>query len=372
MAKVKVPYFTEKSNGRYYWQPSKALREAGWTTETLSKDRAKAIQRAEEINAKVQQWRNNPDIILPACDISAIGSVDWLIKLYKTSNDFQKLRPKTRHHYIQNMERISVWFGPMALVDISPQQVKRKYEDMAAKTPSFAQAIVVMMRILYRFAASENIIQSIFNPARDVKVTKPKSIKREGDLWTREDVDHFVKIADQMGYFSIGTAVMLNEYLGQRQGDVLTWQKSFYKDGSIDYTQSKTGASVYLPLDTFPKLKSRLEAEFKRHAERKVVATTIIVSEMTLQPFKQDNFRNVFDRIRIKAADTRPQLAKKTFQRLRHTAIVRLDEVQCTEAEISSVTGHSPKTVLDVLEHYRVRTKKLAQSAFEKRLKGEN
>jgi len=371
MAQVKIPYFIEKSNNRFYWQPGKALREAGWRPETLPKDRTLAIERAQELNTKVQQWRHNSNVVLPSVDIAQIGTMDWLMRVYKRSNDFKKLAPKTKKGYDQNMEEISKWFGDEIIVKITPAQIKRKYEHRRQEAPSWAQAIIVMMRILYKFAASENIVKPDFNPAKAVTVQKPRSVKTEADLWTHEDVAAFVRTADAMGYHSVGTAVMLNAYLGQRSGDVINWQKSYYKNGAIDYVQSKTGAEVYLPLDIFPHLKKRLEEEIARQRQFVVTATTIIVSETTGRPYKADNFRSVFARIRQEASKKHPSLKNKWFMRLRHTAIVRLDEAECTDVEISTITGHSPQSVLEVLQNYRVRTKKLSRKAFQKRLLSE-
>ena len=51
---------------------------------------------------------------------------------------------------------------------------------------------------------------------------------------------------------------------------------------------------------------------------------------------------------------------------LRGTAVTRLAEAGCTEAEIASITGHSVKSVGAILDRYLARTKGLALSAIEK------
>ena len=43
-----------------------------------------------------------------------------------------------------------------------------------------------------------------------------------------------------------------------------------------------------------------------------------------------------------------------------------LAEAGCSELEIGSITGHSPKTVHVILEKYAARTRKLAKSAMSK------
>ncbi len=46
-----------------------------------------------------------------------------------------------------------------------------------------------------------------------------------------------------------------------------------------------------------------------------------------------------------------------TFHDLRGTAVTRLAEAGCTEAEIASITGHSVKSVGAILDRYLARTK---------------
>jgi hypothetical protein len=43
--------------GRYYWQPSKSLRAAGWRIQRLSSDPMAAAGEAERLNAELDAWR---------------------------------------------------------------------------------------------------------------------------------------------------------------------------------------------------------------------------------------------------------------------------------------------------------------------------
>jgi hypothetical protein len=49
----------------------------------------------------------------------------------------------------------------------------------------------------------------------------------------------------------------------------------------------------------------------------------------------------------------------------------RLAEAECEIPLISAVTGHSPKSVQEILSRYLVRTRKLAKLAFQRRLAAE-
>lgn len=56
-----------------------------------------------------------------------------------------------------------------------------------------------------------------------------------------------------------------------------------------------------------------------------------------------------------------------TFNDLRGTAVTRLALVECTEAQIASITGHSLRDVGSILDaHYLHRDVELARSAIHK------
>jgi integrase len=56
-----------------------------------------------------------------------------------------------------------------------------------------------------------------------------------------------------------------------------------------------------------------------------------------------------------------------TFNDLRGTAVTRLAQVGCTEAEIAAITGHSLRDVRSILDaHYLYRDPELARAAIHK------
>src|SRR5262245_33182378 len=60
-----------------------------------------------------------------------------------------------------------------------------------------------------------------------------------------------------------------------------------------------------------------------------------------------------------------------TFNDLRGTAVTRLALVECTEAEIAAITGHTLRDVRSILDaHYLHRDPALADSAITKLARG--
>jgi integrase len=56
---------------------------------------------------------------------------------------------------------------------------------------------------------------------------------------------------------------------------------------------------------------------------------------------------------------------KLHFHDLRGTTVTLLSEAGCNEQQIATITGHSLKTVHQILERYLARTKGLAEQAIE-------
>lgn len=403
---VKIPYLVAKPgrrqpNGtrqvRYFWQPSAAGRARGWPSMRLSDVEAEAIDQARKRNAEFAAARASGEGT--TLDVRAgasgrrrnvrPGSVADMIGQYKASRFYRVLAPKTQQGYDQWLAVIDEWAGDAAARAITPRMVQQLYEPMQEKTPAKANAVIRVLRILMKFGLRNDMIGS--NPAAEPGLI---GLERSGLLWPREAVALFVDAADKMGRHSVGTAVMLNEWIGQRQGDVLRLRREridFF--GRMKVRQSKTGARVALPIGIVDALTDRLEVEAARQAARdrelgrKVISTALIRSEETGEAYKGDNFRHLFAEIRAKAAEIWPRFPNDAigvsagagaeddeismldlqFMHLRHTAVTRLAEAGVDMLGIAAITGHSPKTVSTILDIYTIRTGAMAEEGFRKR-----
>lgn len=266
--------------------------------------------------------------------------------------------------------------GDAPLSALTPERFKNLWKSMRQATPSKARAVIVMARALFTFARAEAGYKGYVldgtlvndNPAAKLGLKTRKPLRTEADIWTKEETAIFAAQADQMGWHSVGTAVILNSWMGQREGDVINLPANRYKQGMIEVGQSKTGARVCLPVDLVPELQQRLEEDRMRRHDKSILGLTLLISERDGLTWNEHAFRRAFAAIRKEAAARCPSLATKQFMLLRHTAVVRLAEAGCTAGEISAITGHSLATVDDILERYLVRTRKLAETAFRKRL----
>lgn len=440
MAKLKIRHYTVRTGARgsvrRFWSPSPTLRRAGWSVVRLSDDEGTAISEAQAINQAADAWRHRQPIDPPSLvrdlvgravphDLQAAvtapapaaavpeggvpipknvkpGSLRALIHAYRHGGDFRKKAEKTRKSYEDNMRALEQWqvtaaAGVVAdeppLEYIAPADLKALWERLFEATPTKANAVLGMARILYNWGRTTGRFHGYYakdergqlvrdsagrpiritdNPAAQLNLTSVRPNRTEDDLWTPEEVQIFSAVATMEGWPSLGLSVELNEWMGQRQGDVLSLPAARYRSGRLDVNQSKTKAAVFLPVDLVPQLRTGIEENRQRKSDQTVTALTLLVCESTGQQWKQDHFRHVFADVRKVAMQWCPSLEGKTFLTLRHTAVVRLAEAGCEVPEISAITGHTLTSVTQILERYHVRTKRAAESAFRKRLLAEN
>jgi hypothetical protein len=397
MAIRRIRYLVGKKGAgnttRWWWQPSGALRAQRFKPVRLGRDDrtpwgkpapGAVCDEAERWNARLDAWKKGKgphpfeDDKPAACPAGGTagprkqmktGTVDALIRRYKGAHAFLKLRESTRKMYSENLEIISRWAGDVPVRDLDIQMALAFYDEMYPRTPTKANHVMVVLRLLYSFArrrgGTERVLENPFmKPGLEWNRGKPR-------IWTPAEIECFARHADNLGRWSVGTAVILNEWIGQREGDVLGLCRTTYQVGALRFEQLKTKVEVDLPVDLVPRLSQWLREETARWAARKVMPTTLIASEATGRPYSVHAFYHVFREVREAAAKERPDMAGLWFMRLRHTAVVRLGEAGATVPQIAAVTGHALSSCEAILERYNVRTKKAAASAFRQRLKAE-
>jgi len=404
MPRNKIRYFVVKQGAGgtelFYWQPNKELRDKGWPPVRLPSERAAAEAKAEALNAELDAWRAGE--MAKAPQVKA-GTVTAMIHAYLAGHEFRDLRDSTRRVYRQALKLIETWAEDTPVGRVATNDLRQFYEELYWKdpeadprvlnTPAQANTMVRTARLLWKWGIAHGYAHA--NPGRDITI---RDAREPAVVWPAAAVKHFVRTADELGWFSVGTAVMLNEWAGQRQADILMLPKARFRNGALAVTQRKTGARVLLPIHLVPELMTRLEQEAARNSTRadgdNLAATTLLVCEATGKPWNQHYFRQVFGAIRAAAAkgdaargvggvpffkhdegldidDEGVRMMDLDFMHLRHTAVSRNAIAGSTTEQIASITGHSLAQIEHILERYFVRSTKLAEGAFKKRIKAE-
>jgi hypothetical protein len=404
MAKLTVRHLVELPGAmgklpRYFWMPSPGLRKLGCQSARVPLDWAShheagallaaAIARAEDLNKDADAIRLAALLGAAGIPTPTRGTLADLMTNYQASEDYTRLAPATKRGYQQCFKRLQDWAGDLPVRAIAPRNVQAFLAAHRA-TPAFAGAIVRVLRLVLAYGLRHGWVSS--NAAEKPKI---RGAEPRGVIWPRGAVDAFVAAADAMGRHSIGTAVLMNEWLGQREADVLRAPRLIYRNGTLMIRQSKTKANVTLPIDMVPRLKERLGTELARtdarlRAEGRPAALNLIINESTGLAYTADAFRHRFAEVRdtvkhlvfevdhlLPGRDMADPQAFKvgmkdlTFMVLRHTAVTRLGELGLEPQLIASISGHSLDRVLFIMERYMVRTAKMARVAFQARMDAE-
>lgn len=223
------------------------------------------------------------------------------------------------------------------------------------------------------------------NPRLDMEFDRPEG---RVVLISLEEFEALVAAADAVGRASIGDAIYLGLFTGQRQTDRLALRDEGLENGRRHFKQSKTGAMV--AIKETPQLAVRLAAAKLRVAAVKMklglrdMPETIVVDENTGKPYNEHTYRHLFAEIRtlaIKGDDARglapcPTLAFtnertnapdfKHDQDLRDTCVMLLDRSGSDLLSICDVTGHSYQSAQTIMKHYRARNAARADAAIDR------
>jgi hypothetical protein len=407
---MKIRHLVERKGARgslHYWQPSAELRAEGWNPLRLPDDPAQAAARAEALNRQVDAWRRGEEAAeAPAprrarAKGPAAGTVSALIAEYRESRWWAEKAPATRQQYGWALGLIEAWAGDVPTRAITPRAVQAFYEAhlerregrgraaRLVRTPARAAALIRVLRLLLQVGQRLGYqLHEGRNPALRPGVSVER--QREPRLWPREAVKHMVAVADRLGWRSVGTAIVLNDWLGQRLGDLLALPP--WGGGPLVIQQSKTRRLVSLPVHQVPHLVARLKEDEARQVvvplrrgegEEKPV---LLRHDRTGRAWTRHTFAHVFAEIRAAAAAGLPADEARglpalpgmpacdglIFMELRHTAVTRQAEAGSDPLAIAAITGHSEGSVRAILErHYLIRTAGLAEATFARRLKAE-
>jgi hypothetical protein len=336
---------------RHFWKPSAALRAQGWALKRIPDHwpdftdptdapalYAAAAGAAIALNQELDRTRDGRAMAAaPAPPPAPIKrTVGNLIDAYRRDDAFTTLADKTQAEYAKCLSKVRAWAvdgagpnggtpGGALIAAIDSQRVKTFARSMA-DTPSMANATIRVLRLLLNWGMDANHKHPNggrwcnANPAANPDL---EAAAVSGRIWPRRAIELFVAKADARGEVGIGTAVVLDEWLGQREADILRIPRTVLRAGSLIFRQAKgtnerrgkVGAGVVLPVGKVPVLRDRIDLQLawndafyaKRAVDNagskmlretaEVVPLQIILGEDG-QPYKADWFRHRFQAIR--------------------------------------------------------------------------
>jgi integrase len=278
-----------------------------------------------------------------------------LIDYFKDCGEYKDLGEKSKRAYDGYLKLIEAKFGSMPIGALEDRRARgdfKEFRDSFSETPRKADYVWTTIARVLSVAKDRGKIA--------VNVCERGGRLYESDrseiIWTAEDIRTFCNVAS----VELQAALLLALWTGQRQGDLLRLSWNDY-DGSYIRTRQSKGRGrqgrrrVTIPVG--PPLKDTLDAALKQ----KRSAVTILVNSFG-RPWTEDGFRTSWDK-----AFKKTSLKDLHFHDLRGTAVTRLALSNCSVPEIASITGHSMKTVQEILDaHYLGGRVELAESAIKK------
>jgi integrase len=246
-----------------------------------------------------------------------------LISSYRGSRHNRLLAPATR----RNTEKTYRWLEPFKdrLLDtITKAEISTVIDGLPA-----GNAHIFLSRVRALFSYARSLEEMTKDPC--VGLTTPAT--GEYRPWTQKEVDAFLKGSSD----TVGMAVKLAYYTGQRMSDVLTMKWNDIRDGGLDVVQMKTKQPLHIPLH--PKLKAAL----KKHSQGS--KSDYIIAMKDGRPYTPHEFRGRF-------RDTRIALGlpdDMVFHGLRKLTAVNLAEKGASTQEIMAVGGWKSSRQVD---HY--------------------
>lgn len=293
----------------------------------------------------------------------AHDSFSSLIREYTSSDEFKRLlSDSTQKEYRRMLTKAEDRFKELPIAALEDSKVKADFlewrdEVAASSGPREADNRLSVASSMITWAVEHARVSA--NHLRGVK-----RLYRSGRaeiIWLPEHIKAFMEAAPMQ----MQQALMLALHTGQRQGDLLRLPWSSYDGKRIEFRRGKSRATKPAPIIQIPcteALRGMLDGMEK--------VSPLILSTKTGRSFKKRYFSQCWDEAMRKAGIETVQLpgfdepVRIHFHDLRGTTVTLLSEAGCSVQQIATITGHSLKTVHQILEHYLARTQGLAEQAI--------
>lgn len=219
----------------YYWNRPSWAKDCSLPREALGQDYAVAIKKARVCNEVFDAWRRRArglDDDGPERPSGRIGTIDWLIWVFQSSEKYRKCDPATRANYDAGLALVANFlrksghrFGETALAEIAPRHADQLHERLVdgGKTgsrPTTAGHAMRAMRRAWNVAARlhPGLVPTL-NPFAGVEIASTGRVTHAASL---DELERFCAMANRLGHPSIALAAMVTFYWLQREADILS------------------------------------------------------------------------------------------------------------------------------------------------------
>lgn len=223
------------------------------------------------------------------------------------------------------------------------------------ETPTKRNHVASYLRSLMFHAMDKGIRTD--NPCAKMGLETPEA---QVHIWEDYELNAMLEAADADSHLvDVGTAMLIAYDEGPHPVDILKIQRFkqyMPKEGALRYFQTKTKDSPTTKGWVTSPVSERVRNRLKAPPETQLM---LIVNKITGKQYNERVFARDFDRLRQATG-----LHHLQFRHLRHTFVVNGKRAGLDAFDIASKTGHSPKSVEDMLrKHYLPHDSEVAKNA---------
>lgn len=302
----------QRSDGswRIWWEPETAIRALGFKPVALDQQRLTwSTREAERLNADVKLVRGKEASDRGPKRASAHNgrTIKDLINAYRASPHWDNLKPATQKDYRAAFNLIEGKWGASQVIDFDKPIMLEWYETLY-RTSGKYQAASLLRKMSILFTYSEQKGWRFDNPCLRMKLVIPKSRDR---IASWPEIDALLK--ECVGTPSMGCAIALAIFQGQRQKDIIEAKLADFTGGDWLFVRSKRSnhGALNIHPEVLPWMRQMLALDPDRE--------TLLISEVTGRAYTTDHFQRIFYRIRKNAAKRLPTITTLQFRDLRRT-----------------------------------------------------
>ncbi|BDA85014.1 hypothetical protein Sa4125_25560 [Aureimonas sp. SA4125] len=299
MARVKIPYYVIK-RGQGYWQPTKAMRAAGFASIPCGPHGPKAWEIAAEWNLRWQ--RHKSGVEEPARQKWPPRSIGDAFERYQATTIWANKKPRTREEWERGFARISPVFGDMRPVDAGISlETLSVFRDriLASVSPREAWRTIKIWRAIWTVCQAMGYTEGRSDPSKGIQNSQPAG---KSTSWAYAEVVALVKAAWRMKHYGLAAviAVSWDTMLSPADIRALTVDKLVQDNAGAYFTtgRAKTGRAA------IGTLSRRTEKVLRAYLAIRPLSVGVIFRNRSGSPYSRFTLPDDFKEVREAAFPT--------------------------------------------------------------------
>ena len=267
----------------YYWNPTKRDLGAGFTLrgEALGKSYGPAVERANELNRHLDEWRQGCAAVKDLDLRPGVGTLDWLVERYYRSRAFEKVSARVQQSYRRELSLVTDYpltngdrAGTLRLSQISALFVDKLYTKLLVgpkKKRRVRQANVCISRIALAWDVVQRLYPEVVPAREPFRKLIRETEKQDVVPATREQAYALSAAIAKQGHPHLAVVPLICFEWFQRPENVIdgymTWAdwRPTSRPRHVHVLHHKTGERVWQPLEDengllFPELEQFLSS----------------------------------------------------------------------------------------------------------------